>query len=426
MAKKTGYYEDDLHSEDLQEIIAKPPSWLLQRGITFILLTVLMMIGLSFYIKYPEMVAANLKFNTVQAPKVVVSKTQANISRLLVADESWVKANTGLAYMESTADHGQVLMVLDTLKQYRERLIELDNLEEMLSPSKLNLGELQSSYHNFYLAYLNYQAASKQGIFDRRRKLLVEEMSNIREQKSHIQETYDLQKRELALAEAEFEKYKILAEKEIISPIELQQKEATLLIKRQSIPQMENTIINNQGSMLSKDKELSEIDNQIMEERKKFVQALNSFISEGENWKKQYVLTAPVSGKLIYSSFLQENQLIKMGEELFYINPNNEEYYGEMFIPQASSSKVKRNQEVLIKVRSYPYEEYGYLRGKIAYISDIPVRDSVFFSRVDVLRHEKDSLIKLKPGILADAEIITEDQSVFKRIWLNLTKSLKF
>lgn len=425
MAKST-YIDEDIHSEDLQEIIAKPPSWLLKRGISFVVLTILLILGLSFFIRYPEMVNTTLKFNTVQAPKAVMAKSNGNIAQLLVKDEAWVEVNTILAYMESTADHDQVLLTLDTLKRYREDLLVPINLEEILSPGQLNLGELQGSYHNFYIAYLGFKAVKKGGIFNKRRKLLLDEMSNIHKQKDHIQETYVLQQKELALAEAEFEKYRILAEKKIISPIELQQKEALLLAKRQAIPQMENTIISNQGNMLLKNKELSEIDNQIIEEEQKFVQALNSFISEGENWKKQHILVAPVSGKLIYSSFLQENQLIRAGEELFYINPNNEEYYGEVFVPQSRSSKVQRGQEVLIKVRSYPHQEYGHLRGRIAYISDIPVKDSVFFSRVDLERTDQDSLIKLKPGLYADAEIITEDQSVFKRIWLNLTKSLKF
>jgi len=164
----------------------------------------------------------------------------------------------------------------------------------------------------------------------------------------------------------------------------------------------------------------------MFEEVKKFYQSLNTFISDAENWKKQYVISSTSKGILIYGDFLQENQLVKMGDVLFYVNANKDDYYGEILIPQVKSSKVKVGQDVLIKVQSYPYQEYGYLRGKINYISDIPIKDSVFFSRVILTRNEQDSVIRLKPGILADADVITEDQSIFKRIWLNLTKSLKF
>ncbi|WP_316820456.1 HlyD family secretion protein [Pedobacter gandavensis] len=425
MAKKIINEEEDIHSEDLQEIISSPPSWLLKRGISFVLLTILLILGLSVFIKYPEVVRTTLKFNTTDAPKVIVNKTDGNLTKILVEEGTWVTPNTDLAYLESTANHQQVLSLLNRLKTIRNEDRGTYDLENIIPPNELNLGELQSNYQSFYSSYLNYKAVNKGGIFQKRRETILTEVSNVKEQSKRIQVTYELQRRELALAEAEFEKYKFLAEKKVISPMELQQKEAFLLIKRQSLPQMENNIIINQGNLLSKNKELSEIDYQRLEEEKKFIQSLNSFISESENWKKLYVLTSPSKGKVIYGSFLQENQFLKAGRELFYINPNNEEYYGEMFIPQGNSSKVKRNQEVIIKVRSYPYQEYGYLRGKIYYISDIMIHDSVLFSKVKLIRSDLDSIIKLKPGVVADAEILTEDESIFKRIWSNLTKSLK-
>ncbi|MEN5085952.1 HlyD family efflux transporter periplasmic adaptor subunit [Sphingobacterium faecium] len=425
MAKKT-LMDEDIHSEDLQEIISKPPSWLLKRGITFIVLTIFMLFGLTFFIRYPEVVPVSLKFNTSSAPKVLTGKVTGNLVKILVKDGTAVDKNTDIAYLESVADHHQVLHLLDKMKQVRSSTIELADLKDIVTPTELELGEVQNSYQNFYVAYLNYVAINKEGIYQKRKNFIQNEVKYINEQNQRIQQSFDLQKRELALAEEEYAKYQILAEKKVISQLELQQKEALLLAKRQSIPQTENTIIGNQSSRLSKDKEMSEINNQMFEEEKKFYQSLNTFISDAENWKKQYVISSPSKGTLIYGDFLQENQLIKMGEELFYVNANKEDYYGEIMIPQSKSSKVKVGQEVLIKVQSYPYQEYGYLRGRIDYISDIPIRDSVFFSKVILNRNEKDSVIKLKPGILADADIITEDQSIIKRIWLNLTKSLKF
>lgn len=422
----TSQMKEDIHSEDLQEIISKPPSWLLKRGITFIVLTIFMIFGISFFLRYPEVVSVPMKFNTSNAPKVLTSKVNGNMIRIMVKDGTSVDKNTDIAYLESVADHDQVLSLLDKMKKVRSGALNLTDLKDIVTPTELELGEVQNSYQNFYLAYLNYVAINKEGIYQKRKSFIQNEVKYINEQSQRIQEGFDLQKKELALAEAEYAKYLILAEKKVISQLELQQKEALLLAKRQSIPQTENTIISNQSSRLSKDKEMSEINNQIFEEEKKFYQSLNTFISDAENWKKQYVISSTSKGILIYGDFLQENQLIKMGDELFYVNANKDDYYGEILIPQGKSSKVKVGQNVLIKVQSYPYQEYGYLRGKIDYISAIPIKDSVFFSKVILTRNERDSIIKLKPGILADADIITEDQSIFKRIWLNLTKSLKF
>lgn len=427
MAKKKSFIpESGIHSEDLQEIIAKPPSWLLRRGITFILLTILIIGGLSTFIRYPEMVSTSIKFNTADAPKVISAKVGGNLVKLLVKDGTWVTMGMPLAYLESTADHEQVLMLLDRLQQLRQDGKQPYNLEKLIAPRDLNLGELQTSYQNFYLTYLNYLSSGDDGIYQKRRSTIHKEIVNAQEQYAKNSQSFELQKQQLELTEREFERYRILADKKVISPAELQDKETLLLAKRQTIPQMENNLISYQNSLLSKTRELTDIENQISEEQKKFIQGLNSFISDAENWKRQYVMTSPSNGKLIYGEFLQSNQSVALGQKLFYINPKNEQYYGEILLSQDASAKVKLGQSVLIKVRGYPYTEYGYLHGNIIYMSDIPIKDSVFFTKVDLIRSKQDSLIILKPGVLGNAEIITEDKSIFKRIWDNLTKKLKF
>lgn len=418
--------DQEAHSEDLQEIIAKPPSWLLKRGISLILGVVLMILGLSVFIRFPEMVLSPMKFNSVNAPKIVVSRVSGVLVKLLVKEGEWVDTGRELAYLESTADHSQVSELLHKLQHLRLEGNKSYNLENMNDPMELKLGELQGSYQNFYLEYLNYRAANQDGIYQKRKSVLEHEKANLARQYEKANQSLSIQEKQLKMTEEEFEKYQLLAEKKVISHSELKEKESLLLIKRQTIPQMEGSLINFEGNMLAKSKELTDLENQISEERKKFVQSLNSFISAAETWKRQYILTSPVSGKLIYGSFLQENQQIKVDQTLFYVNPNSEKYYGELLLPQGGSAKVMVGQRVLIKVRSYPYQEYGYLKGYVDYISDIPMQDSVFFARVSLFRSPADSLILLKPGIYADAEIITEDKSIFKRIWDNLTKNLKF
>ncbi|MDR2276196.1 MAG: HlyD family secretion protein [Sphingobacterium sp.] len=423
---KSNITEDDFHSEDLQEIITKPPSWLLKRGISLVFGVVLMIIGLTVIIKFPEIVTSSMKFNSLSAPKIIMTRTNGNLVKILARDGDYVKPGTELAYIESTADHKQVSLLLHRIQELRNKQNTIYDIENLIDPRNLNLGELQESYQNFYLAYLNFLSANRDGIYQKRKDALKQEKVNLKHQYEKASKSFDLQVKQLKLTEQEFEKYKLLAEKKVISPSELQEKEVLLLAKRQTIPQMENSLINYESNILAKDKEIADLDNQIIEERKKFVQSLNSFISEAEAWKRQYILTSPVSGKLVYGSFLQENQHVKINESLFYVNPSIEQYYGEVLLPQNVSAKVKIGQKVLIKLPSYPFEEFGYLHGKVSYISDIPIRDSVFYTKIEIVRTKEDSLIKLKPGLFAEARILTDDKTIFNRIWNNLTKNLSF
>lgn len=417
---------ENIHSEDLEEIIARPPSSLLKWGILFIMITMLMILGLSLFIRYPEIVSVPMKFNTSNSPKALVSKIDGNLAKILVKEGNWIKENTDVAYLDCVADHRQVMMILGQLKSVRTSQNKSLDLADIVSPTELELGELQNSYQNFYLAYLNFKEVSQEGIFNKRINVVESEVKNINDQNRRIEEIYKLQKRELEMAEREYAKYKLLADKKVISQIELEAKELLLLAKRQTIPQTENIIISNQTNRIIKSNQVIELNNEKMDEEKKFFQALNTFISDAEDWRKKYVLTSTISGYLIYGDFLQDNQLVKAGEKLFFVNSKMDDYYGEVMIPQSHSSKVRSGQQVIIKVKGFPYQEYGYLDGRVSYLSEIPLKDSVFISKVTLKRSADDSAIKLKPGMLADAEIVTENQSIFKRLWFSLTKNLKF
>jgi hypothetical protein len=133
----------------------------------------------------------------------------------------------------------------------------------------------------------------------------------------------------------------------------------------------------------------------------------------------KYVLTALIGGKISFPTVIHENQLFGMNQEVFYVIPNHEEFFGEMVIPQDNMGKIKEGQRVLIKLKAYPSEEYGMIRGRITYITEIPNKDNVFISKVDFKIKDASDLkkpIRLKQGMMADAEIVTQDATILQRI----------
>jgi len=47
---------DSRHSEEIQDLISAPPSWMLKWGVTVFLVVLILLGGLSFYIRYPDIV----------------------------------------------------------------------------------------------------------------------------------------------------------------------------------------------------------------------------------------------------------------------------------------------------------------------------------------------------------------------------------
>ncbi|MGZ3750690.1 MAG: HlyD family secretion protein [Flavisolibacter sp.] len=415
------------HTDDMQDIITTVPSWLLRWGITVFFCILVLIIALSALIRYPDIVKATLKIDSPNSPKPVVSKVPGKLTKLLVTENSAVTEGQPLAYLESTANHVKVLNLLSNLKELQTQVLEKKPINNILfnQADNVQFGELQSAYQVFYQEYISYSASTNNGFDLRKRVYLQKDLVDISKQEQQLNAQKVIQQKDFSLAGDEYEMHKKLAQQRVETMAELRQEESKYLAKKSPLIQTESALITSNNNYSAKQKEILELDNQIVEERSKFLQALNSLISQAEDWKSKYVLTASQSGKLSYAGMVQENQVLAPNQEVFYINPGNEKFFGEMAIPQDNMGKVKDGQEVLIKLKSYPFEEYGMLVGRIKYIADVPYRDSIFISKVDFkIRSLSDMKrpIHLKQGMMADAEIVTENATILQRIMRNVVK----
>ncbi|MEH6306580.1 HlyD family efflux transporter periplasmic adaptor subunit [Olivibacter sp. CPCC 100613] len=413
---------EEIHTEDLQDIISKPPSWLLKWGISLVLFILLAIVAMSAFIRYPDIVHAGIKVNAINAPKAVVPRVSGTLSKLLAKERTKVRSGQVLAWMESSGKHDQVLDLLEKLVKLRNGLDS--SFFSLDAPHNLDLGELQGSYQTFYSAYTNYQSAIKGGLYLQQKSYLIKEMDYEKQQQKRLGEQKALYEKDYRLAQKEYQAYSILAEKKVISPMEMQKQESALLSKQQPLQQISSNILASQANLTARSKELVELENKIRTEQTSFVQALNSIISEMEKWKQQYVLIAQQDGELVFSGIVQEKQYIEAGQPIFYINPKSTNYFGEMHVGQNNMGKVRNGQRVLISMNSYPYEEYGKVEGKILMITDVPYRDSTYISRVQLFLRGENTGIRLKIGMTGNAEIITEDASLLKRLGRNISRAV--
>lgn len=421
--------KDQYHSEEMQDIISAPPSWLIRWGMSLFFVVILLIVALSAFIRYPDIVKTQLKINSANAPKPIVTKVAGKLVDILVKDGELVDEGKSLAYLESTADHEQVLLLLRSLKEMQVQVYKggVFDLKYFNTPHAFQLGEIQGFYQSFYQSYLTYKASVTDGFYLKKKRFLQNDLVDILKQREYLLSQKALQEKEYELAKQEYKMHKKLFEQKVIAQMELKREEAKFLSKQYPLEQTASSLLTNSTNYSAKEKEILELENQINEERAKFIQALNSLISEAELWKSKYVLSASQDGKVAFVGVLQENEFISSNQEIFYINSGNTDFFGEMPVPQFNMGKVKKGQEVLIKLKSYPYEEYGVIRGKIFSIADIPYKDSVFISKVsfDIGRSDLVKSITLKNGMLADAEIITEESSLLGRLLKNIIKIIE-
>lgn len=418
------------HSEEVLDIITITPSWLLRCGMSLFFGIIVLIIGLSALIKYPDIVNAELIIYSSNSPKSVQTKISGKLVKLLVKDNNKVVSGESLAYIESTADHESVLQLSNNLDKLQEELlndIEIDEIN-FIQSSNSRLGELQTANQVFYQEYLFYRSSINNGVYLKRKKNLEQELKSILLNQEQLIAKKTIQIRELELAQAEYEMHKALAAAKVETAAELRQQESKLLMKKVPLLEIESSIISSQNNLSNKQGEITELNIQISEQKFKFLQSLSSFISQIEEWKSKFILSAPLSGNLIYAGVIQENQSLSINQEIFNVNPENNDLFGQMSIHQNNMGKVKIGQHVLIKLKSYPFEEYGVIEGKIDYISDVPFEEGMYISKVELKTNnvvDVKKYIVLKYGMSADAEIITKDATVFQRIYRNFLKFIE-
>jgi len=417
------------HSDEVKEIITEVPRWIVRWGTTVLFVVIVMFTVASWLIHYPDVVKAPFTLTSLQAPKPVIARIDGKLIRLLVREHSPVQQGDVLAYLESTADHRAVLALIERLDVLSR---QVGRQEGNLTARRTvfagdHLGELQNAYQAFDQAYTQYLSFQANGFYPVQRKLLTEELADLALLEGNLREQVSIYRQDWDLAQREYQVQQDLAEQKVIAVSQLRQEESKLLARRLPLKQAESAIVQNSSAQHAKRKEILALDKEAGEQRGLFVQALNTLRSEAQNWKQRYVLTAPVGGQVYFSRLLEEKQTLAANQEVFFIAPRIGNYFGEVWVPQQNLGKVRAGQRVLIKFDSYPFQEYGTVAGRIAYLSEIPSKQDVFLAKVDLpdgLRTNYGKSIAYKSGIKASAEIITTDQRLLERLFYNFRRAL--
>lgn len=422
--------ELDVRSAEVQEIIGRPPHWLVRGGIMGFFAVLAMVLIAASIIKYPEVINAPIRLTAINEPKTLESKITGKIVKLSLENNAPVQKGQVVAWLESTASHKKVLELsvqVDSMSRWLQQN-ELLRIRSVGIAGFTNLGELQNNFQTFEQAYRDFITFLPGEFYSQKRVLLEKEMGYTRSLLEKLKEQKEIQKVNLKLTRQEYHAQKKLAAKDLIAPIELSRAQSKLAAARLPVQQTESAIINNYASQTAKRKELMELDRQIAQQQSVFRQALNTLKSAIDQWKTDYFITAPVNGKLVYAGIIQENQTLQAGEEIAYIQPENTRFFGEMIISQRSFGKIEEGQQVLVRFSGYPDREFGSVTGNVEYLSDFPVRDSVFLAKVnfpDGLTTNYGQKLAPTNGMTGQAEIITQDMRFLERIYNSLTKELR-
>jgi HlyD family secretion protein len=419
----------ELRSERVQEIVSDKPGFLIRWGNLLFLVILILLLTATWLIKYPDIISATAKLTSVNAPKPVVSLMGGKLIKLNISENQLVTKGQILGYNESTANHDEVLQLSSTLDTIQLLLVrnKTDHLKEYFNDTYNSLGELQTSYQVFSQSFLTFYNYLADGFYLKKRKILLSDKNNLTRLYVNLEEQRQLQEQDFKLIQKTFEANESLKKDKVISDFDYRIEQSKLINKKLTLPQIRSALINNESQQNEKEKEIIELENAIDQQKLIFQQSLSTFKSQLDEWKKKYILIAPISGKVAFASFMQENQQLQVNQPICFINPENSQYFAEIMIPQSNFGKASIGQLVLLKFQSYPFQEYGSVQGRIEFISHIPDEKGylakVSFTNGLTTTYKKE--IQYRDGLTASAEVITQDMRLLDRFYYSIWSQLR-
>lgn len=418
----------ELHSEPVQDIIGRPPGWMVRSGITMIFIILALLLIGCYFIKYPEILSATIKINAYNLPAQVKARSTGRIDTLFVNDGDAVCTDQPLALIENTAKYSDVLFL-------KEALNDVSHDSAWLCDRDLQLGDIQNSY-------LNYTQASHALSFFVGNDYLGELIKTKKDQAKVLRKTLKAYEDQLVIntrkLDVETEKYKIdstLHARGIISKTSFNDSRSAYMQQQMSHQSYLIEIDNIRLNILQAEQNITEMEQQRAEQTNNLVIQLNVAREQLEanirQWEQNYFLTSPINGMVAITKYWQRNQNITAGETMLTVIPQgSSSHFGKIYLSQQGAGKVQTGQKVNIKLDDYPYMEFGFVQVKLSGISMVPYEEAgignVFLLEVempDSLTTQYGINIPYRPEMSGTAEIITKDLTVLDRL-LNPIKAV--
>lgn len=418
---------EELVSEEVREIISYRPHWMIRKGNLIFFAVTVLLLTLTFFIAYPDVVQGTARLVALDAPKTALARRDGKLVAIEAVSGRPVRQGQPLAFIESTADFREVAHMHRWLTTIlgQAAIGRFEQLSVAPLPVYGNLGEVQGAYQALAREWTELQQFFGSGYYQQKKAALQEDLYFTTRLKENLQRQEALSRQEQQLQKIEFAAYDSLAREKLVAPLELHAYQSKLIGKEQALAQADAQLINCDMAAHSKHKELLDLQKGVLDQQQKFYTALLFLKTETEKWMQQYAVLAPQAGTVFLFTPLQVAEQVAIGQELFYVQPATSSYYAQVMAGQSGLGKVKEGQRVRLTVESYPGEEYGYLKGRVAAIAGFPNRRDSFLVRIDLpggLTTNYGKPLFFRNNLLARAEILTDDRRLIERFFNPLKK----
>ncbi len=427
---------DELRAPEANEMLERTPTWLLRWGVLSIMIVFGIIILISVMVKYSDTLEGSAVITTDPLPIKLKSVSGGRITQLFVADGEMVNQYSSIAEIENPTGYANILHLQNTIDSIKA-FLKTNNetaLEELVNNPLQSLGDAQNFY-NQLLQQLSARALlHKEKLYNKRTQNLQQQISNLQSISSISRQERAMIEEELKQSDDLFKANEQLYEDRVISKQEYYDGAAKLRSKKLQLEQQKRSGIQNNISSNDNNKQMLEIQYEHEEKKRGLTvgvqEALRNISNYIQTWKQRYLIVAPYNGTIQYLRPLQMNEPTNTGEELFTVVPEQSKYLGVTMVPANGIGKVETGQNVHLLLDNFPYNEFGFLEGKIIKRSTLPELTKgndggqaqqgamyrIYVQLPDTLITTYHKKIPFNPEMTATARIITKDRNLLQRL----------
>jgi len=419
--------EIELHSEEVNDILSRPPKWIINWGVSLIFTIVVILVAGSVFFRYPKIITAPIIVSSGNMPVRLKARINGKIVSLLVKDSANVKPNEPVALLETTTSYEDFILLESSSNVFKEAFRKDSIPKQNLFRMNMQLGSIQPYFSTFIKSLDDYNNfmdadyhAKKIAILN---KQLEEQKSILVLGKSQLRGLSE----QYLLAKTGFDRDSVLFEQKAISKADLEQSKMKRLSSRQLLDNMNGTVASMRLGILQSEQSIFELkqdkNEKLLQLKRSLIGNFDNLSSQMAEWLQTYVIVSPIYGRVSYSRYWQENQNVSAGDVVLSVIPEvRAGVIGRIYLPLQGLGKVKLNQKVNIKLDNFHYMEYGMIEGRIRGMSSVPVE--IDGLKVIALEIEFPNGLTSNYGIELNsgeemsgiADIITEEVSLFQRL----------
>jgi multidrug efflux pump subunit AcrA (membrane-fusion protein) len=379
----------EIRSPEMQEVMSGIPGRFLKWGLFLFFAMLIVIIGVTWFIYYPDIVTAPVTITTYNYPVPLVAKSGGKIEKLIVDNGDRISLNQPVAIIESTARYEDVELLaafLDTLGNgpcWQQKVMKYD------PPANLSLGDIQSSYSHFAILFLQLKEYIRQAYLISKLILLKAQIVKQEEYIEELQNQEKLSEVELDLVRRSFERDSLLYSGNLhsLTVSEYEKSKQALIQKQSSYGSLKAYVKKNESSALKMKESVLDLHVQLKNELNQYELDMDDSFKmlclAIDKWKEKYLFQSPVTGEITFARYSNSNQVIKAGEILATVTPEDtSKIIVRANVPISGLGRVKVGQAVNIKLSGFHYMEFGVLKGRIKTISRIPLEEPILLKLI--------------------------------------------